>query len=280
MTQTINSNHQRLRVTLLGHPDIASIYALNRLVQTLPGHDYTLFLSPAIAIGPDAHPAMQELDRLDREMLKAFDRGDYSPGGETPALRSLDGKYLQAPNSDSGLALLRDARPDLIVSIRYRKILKDEAIAVPRLGVLNLHSGILPDYRGVMATFWAMLERADEIGTTLHSIVDSGIDTGPIVSIQRKAPETKASYASNVLDLYADGVDATALAVSRLGSGETLEFTAPDHRGTYYSAPEYADIQAFLDSGLVLSGGLEPTHLKQQLERPVRNRSQGSESFN
>ena len=49
----------------------------------------------------------------------------------------------------------------------YRRILKAAAIQIPRHGVLNLHSGLLPAYKGLMATFWATLNGEEEIGCTL-----------------------------------------------------------------------------------------------------------------
>lgn len=259
-----------LKIALLGHPDIASLYAHDRLVRSLPGHEFTLFLSPAIAPGENTHPALAELDTIDRSMVEAFDAGFFHADGASQSIKSSGGKLLTSPNTDAGLSLLRAAAPDLIISIRYRKILKDAAIAIPPLGVLNLHSGILPDFRGVMATFWAMLEGAPEIGTTLHGIVDSGIDTGPTVSIQRRAVDRQASYLDNVLALYPDGVEAIALAVERLAAGDDLPLQRTPSGGQYYSTPDAENVQAFLNAGLRFSSGIEPSRLKQAVSNPVR----------
>ena len=54
-------------------------------------------------------------------------------------------------------------------------------LAVPAYATLNAHPGILPDYRGMDPTFWAILEeRFDHVGSTLH-LVNQGIDTGAIL---------------------------------------------------------------------------------------------------
>ena len=68
------------------------------------------------------------------------------------------------------LQKLRDVRADLLISIRFGMILGTEALGLPPRGVLNLHSGLLPQYRGVLATFRALLNGDAEIGCTLHWI--------------------------------------------------------------------------------------------------------------
>src|SRR5690606_10361476 len=47
-------------------------------------------------------------------------------------------------------------------------------------GIVNFHGGVLPRYRGVNIANHVILEGATEGGATLH-LVDSGIDTGPII---------------------------------------------------------------------------------------------------
>ena len=75
---------------------------------------------------------------------------------------------LNDPNSPSGIALLKSANPDLIVSIRCGRILKQSAIDTPHLGVLNLHPAKLRQYRGVMATSRALLAGDAELFSTLR----------------------------------------------------------------------------------------------------------------
>jgi methionyl-tRNA formyltransferase len=169
---------------------------------------------------------------------------------------------LTAPNSPEGLDVLRETNPDLIVSVRYRRILGNDAIAVPRHGVLNLHSGILPDYQGVMASFWAMLNGEPELGATLHWIVDSGIDTGPIINISRIRTRPAESYLANVLRLYVSGCVILADAVSELARGKTVpgELQSPGD-GRYFSSPGVAALEHFSAKNLYLTCGTELSEL-------------------
>jgi methionyl-tRNA formyltransferase len=82
---------------------------------------------------------------------------------------------LNQINSVDGLAKIQAFSADLIISIRYGVILKPPVIALSKQGVINLHSGLLPNYRGVMATFWAtfwaLLNGDKQLATSLHFIV-------------------------------------------------------------------------------------------------------------
>ena len=109
--------------------------------------------------------------------------------------------------AQEGIARIQATEPELIISLRFGLIIRDAVIAIPKHGVINLHSGLLPDYRGVMATFRAMLNGESEIASTLHFIQDSGVDTGDIISTVAVAVEPDKSYLLNVLNLYVGGCE-------------------------------------------------------------------------
>jgi methionyl-tRNA formyltransferase len=72
--------------------------------------------------------------------------------------------------------------------------------------VINLHSGLLPNYRGVMATFWTLLNGDKQLVTSLHFIDDSTIDTGGIIANSTLLVQQDESYLWHVLSLYIWGV--------------------------------------------------------------------------
>ena len=88
-----------------------------------------------------------------------------------------------------------------------------------------------------MATFWAMLNDEEEIGCTLHSIVDGTIDTGPIIGLSRTPVRTDWSYLANVLELYPDGCRMMVDAMRKISAGETLATSPQTAEGHYYSMP-------------------------------------------
>lgn len=80
---------------------------------------------------------------------------------------------LNAPEAVHGLR--RDA-PDVILGLGTR-ILKPEVLATARIGVLNAHSSLLPEYRGGATEFWQLVGGETETGVTIHWMhtqVDSG----------------------------------------------------------------------------------------------------------
>ncbi len=232
-----------MNIILLGHDDIASKIALRLIVGGLPEHHYKLFLSGPLSAG--SKPLPEPLARLGQLDKLFFD--------SLPWDIDCEPKELPAPNSADGMAALRACDPDLFLSVRYRRILKSAAIEIPRHGVLNLHSGLLPEYKGVMVTIRAMLNGEEEIGCTLYTIVDGTIDSGPIIGLSRTPVRTDRSYLANVLELYPDGCRMMVGAVRKISAGETLETSPQTGEGHYYSMPQLHDLERFTAMGLRLA---------------------------
>ena len=84
------------------------------------------------------------------------------------------------------IAQLRELKPDLIVVVAYGQILPQSILDLPRHGCLNVHTSLLPKYRGAAPIQWAIANGDTETGVTIMKM-DAGLDTGPIVS-QRRTP--------------------------------------------------------------------------------------------
>lgn len=87
-------------------------------------------------------------------------------------------RTIAAANSPEGRSALEAETPDVLVSIGVPQVLKPETLAIPRLGSINVHHGLLPRYRGHFATFWEVLERRPSYGVTVHVMaprVDGGL---------------------------------------------------------------------------------------------------------
>jgi methionyl-tRNA formyltransferase len=249
-----------MHIVLLGHRDIASNVALSLLVTAMPQHRYSIMLSGAVASRSAPVAALVELAALEQKLCDDLAaRGDLGLlSFDALARRTASNlQVLAQPNTLDGLSRLADHRPDLIISVRYRRILKDAAIAIPKFGVLNLHSGLLPEYKGMMATFWAMLNDEPTIGSTLHYIVDGTIDTGPIIGRAPVTADRSRSYLANVLSLYPDGCRMIIDAVGRIERGDEIACREQPAAGSYYAAPRHDDLAGFQDAGLRLFDGDE-----------------------
>jgi len=250
-----------MKILVCLNADVVSNVALNLLLPVLSRHEVRVGLSTRIGAVHEAsepHPrrelraAEQQLPidvifpLIERAGLP--DEWRYLTFGEVERHRRIRVSPLPNPNVGEGLRFIEAFAPDLILSIRYGAIFKAAAIAIPRLGVLNLHSGLLPAYRGVLASFRALTAGEREIGCTLHYIADGTIDTGPIVGQARVAVDARRSMFAQVLSLYPPGAALMAAAVERLDTGERLE-THVQSGGTYYSYPSAEEWDEFLRRG-------------------------------
>ncbi len=76
---------------------------------------------------------------------------------------------------------LRQLQPDLILVAAYGQILPRILLELPRWGCLNVHTSLLPQYRGAAPIQWALANAETETGVTIMRM-DIGLDTGPILA--------------------------------------------------------------------------------------------------
>ena len=82
---------------------------------------------------------------------------------------------------DAFLGALRELRPDLIAVAAYGQILPQSILDLPRYGCLNVHTSLLPRYRGAAPIQWAILNGEAETGVTIMKM-DAGLDIGDILT--------------------------------------------------------------------------------------------------
>lgn len=75
-------------------------------------------------------------------------------------------------------------QPDLSLVMAYGHLLKQDVIDTPRLGTLNLHTSILPHYRGASPIQTATACGEKETGVTLMKLV-LALDAGPVAGVER-----------------------------------------------------------------------------------------------
>jgi methionyl-tRNA formyltransferase len=94
-------------------------------------------------------------------------------------LRVAQPEKLSEPE---GLEVLRGVAPDVAVVVSYGQILRQGVLDLPRLGCLNVHGSALPRHRGASPIQSAILSGDATSGVTVIRM-DSGVDTGPVVSL-------------------------------------------------------------------------------------------------
>ncbi|OIP11713.1 MAG: formyl transferase [Betaproteobacteria bacterium CG2_30_68_42] len=163
------------------------------------------------------------------------DRRRYTGGGEArfffgdaPACLERPDLVFEVPHiNDARVVELADRLCPDVICVFGTSLIRGELLERGRLGIVNLHGGLSPEYRGADCTFWALYNGEPErIGCTLH-FIDAGIDTGKLIA--HVSPEVKPG--DDELRLFwravRDSAEVYAEAIGRLARGERLGAIQP-----------------------------------------------------
>ncbi len=149
-------------------------------------------------------------------------------------------------------------QPDLIAVAAYGQILPQSILDLPRFGCLNVHTSLLPRYRGAAPIQWAILNGDAETGVTIMKM-DAGLDTGDILT-QATTPIYPEDNSETLHDRLA-----------RMGA-ELLVRTIPDHvSGKLRSRPQPAEGASYAPKIKKQDGHIDWT----QPARAIWNRVRG-----
>jgi len=146
-------------------------------------------------------------------------------------------------NSQEFIEKLRKFSPDVVIN-QTELLLKEELLAVPKIGIINRHASLLPHFRGRLGSWWSHAAEPPEYGVTIH-FVDKEIDSGPIIMQKRYLIDQRVSYCK-VLDAIFN--DAPNLMLEALARIEKPDF-APlpnKYQGTKtYLFPTLKEVKAY-----------------------------------
>ncbi|MBM5781799.1 MAG: formyl transferase [Pelagibacterales bacterium] len=225
-----------MKILLFLNQDIHAKKAFEILQSHLQKHEVQLVLSSQVGKTQNLSSKLIQLKSIEQEGVQSF----------FDALKLPILQY-QNINSEEALKDFKEFAPNLAISIRFGQIFKQEFINLPKFGVLNLHSGILPHYRGVMASFWAILNGEKNLGTTLHYIQNEGIDNGDIIDFSHSEIDWNENFISNVNNLYKGGCKLIIEALDQIEKDEKIAITKQQSlgEGNYFSYPKEEDLEKF-----------------------------------
>ncbi len=119
--------------------------------------------------------------RVDNPYLESFlknGKGMFRNLKEVAGFYGFPLAVCKNQNAPESITRMREWSPDLIV-FTGGNILGQPVLDLARLGVLNVHLGLLPEIRGMSSPEWSLLRNLP-LGVTIH-YMDAGIDTGPIL---------------------------------------------------------------------------------------------------
>jgi methionyl-tRNA formyltransferase len=138
-----------------------------------------------------AVPVLERLFQDGHQVVAVFTQPD-KPAGRGNALQAppvkLVSQRLGIPvhqparikTNDEVKQVFESLAPDACIVTAYGKILPEWLLKIPRLGCINVHSSLLPKYRGAAPINWAITNGETQTGVTIMQM-DAGMDTGPIL---------------------------------------------------------------------------------------------------
>ena len=191
----------------MGTPDFA-VPSLATLLEA--GHEVCgVFCQPDKPVG-------RHQNKLQAPPVKQFALSNDIPVFQPVKLR--DG---------TALAQLKELAPELIVVAAYGRILPDDILALPPKGCINVHSSLLPKYRGAAPINWAVINGDAETGVTIMHMATE-LDAGDIID-QVSTPIAPDETVEAVHDrLAALGGELLVKVVGEIAAG-TAKRTPQDH---------------------------------------------------
>lgn len=200
-----------MRILFMGTPEFA-VASLRRLAED--GHEICgVFTQP---------------DKPKNRGMKLT----FSPVKEYALTRGFSVFQPLKMRDGTALELVRELAPELIVVAAYGKILPQEILDVPKYGSINVHSSLLPRYRGAAPINWAILNGETETGVSIMYMAQA-LDAGDVI----RAVKTPIDPDENAQELTARlaelGAQALCETIGELAAGTAARTPQDEARQTY-----------------------------------------------
>ena len=127
---------------------------------------------------------------------------------------------------------LRSTQADAFVVVAYGQILSQEILEMPRLGCVNAHGSILPQYRGAAPIQWSLYHGEAETGITTMRM-DAGMDTGPMLLEARTKIDLLDNFETLAGRLARMSADLLVATLHQLEAGTIQPMPQDNDRATY-----------------------------------------------
>ena len=202
-----------MRILFMGTPDFA-VASLKRLVED--GHELC-----GVFTQPD----------------KPKNRGHKltpSPVKEYALSQGLEVYQPLKMRDGEAFSIVEKLAPELIVVAAYGKILREDILNFPQYGSINVHSSLLPQYRGAAPINWAILDGETETGVSIMYMAKE-LDAGDVI-LQKTTPiDPREDALTLTMGLAERGAEALSETVEALKNGTAVR-TPQDHSKMTYAS--------------------------------------------
>jgi methionyl-tRNA formyltransferase len=151
-------------------------------------------------------------------------------------------------NEESFLERLRGLETDLIVSVSCPQLFDRPLIELPSRGCLNIHGALLPEYRGVLPSFW-MLANGETVGGVSIFYVDDKIDAGELCGQRSFEIRSGEALDSFVRRSKAESAELLLEVLGEIDEGSVARIPLDLSAGSYYSWPDRGAVRRLHAAG-------------------------------
>ena len=198
-------------------------------------------MGAARAVDVIAYQVYQRLFRA-RELRRRIDELTSALPPRQPG--DVPRQTFASLNTPEARAAIERLAPDLLI-VHGTGILKPETFGLAPLAV-NVHCGVLPEYRGHDSTFWALAGGDfDNVGVSLH-VIDAGVDTGTLIAQARVKCGPEDSDIDVWISAFARGIDLVGDLIDTLRHGAPVPLNPSGKKpGKHYGRKGLTDYVAF-----------------------------------
>ena len=144
-------------------------------------------------------------------------------------------------NSKKNIDFIKSLEADLILIIAGNQIIKKQTLDSTKFGVFNVHSSLLPNYKGLMPTFWVLKNQESKTGVTLYQLTE-GIDDGPIIASKEFELTPGITQSKLVRELKILANDLVIECIDMVADSKNYKISRD---GSYFKFPTNKDVKEF-----------------------------------
>ena len=199
------------------------------------------FAVPCLEILDKKHEIIGVFTKVDK-INKRGKKIEYLPVKQYAIDKNIP---IYQPNSlkdEETKNIIKELNPDLIVVVAYGKIIPKDIIDMPKFGIINVHSSLLPRFRGAAPINAALMAGDEKSGVTIMYVAE-GLDTGNII-LAKETPITEEDNFETLHDrLKFLGAEALDEAVTLIEKGENESIPQDNSLATFVKPFKKEDLK-------------------------------------
>lgn len=215
---------------------------INRKILFLKGFGFYQFTKMAFLIFMNKFLDM--FDKLTNYKIATYRRSISAVAKKN----NIPLRVVLDPNLEDTLTRLKVLSPDLIVSYSAPCVFKLNLLCIARIGCINLHCSYLPQYAGLLPSFWVLFNGENETGVTVH-YMDDLIDNGAILMQEAVQIDQGMSMYRLIRKTKTVGGQLIAKVITKLQHGSLPVIPNNSNDGSYYTWPSIEEMRKFRKNG-------------------------------